>query len=106
VPAGGADSYTLLAIPLTGAPATPISLPGTATSTTHATGGLPYCYVLAGVRGGAFGSTNLLCGFPGVSTLSAAESAWGQLQSAIEAGALGGHSLQGSTTWAAGPDLR
>lgn len=43
---------------------------GTATLTTEDTGGAPTCFVLqAQVAGATFGSTDVLCGIPGISTL-------------------------------------
>lgn len=93
-PAGGADSYALVTLPLFGGAPTSISLPGTAASTTHATGGLPMCYVLVAFQGAANGSTNLLCGIPGVATLASAMDAFSQLQSTVATGALSAATLR------------
>lgn len=83
-PAGGADGYTLLVIPLNGAAVTTVALAGSATSSAQATGGSPACYVLFAVQGAASGNTNMLCGFPGVATLSSARARIASLQAAVD----------------------
>jgi glutamyl endopeptidase len=67
-PAGLSTSYWLLPIDRP-----PIQLLGSATSAQHNTGGLPTCYVLAaiGQDGNPTGNTDILCAFPGVSSLGA-----------------------------------
>jgi hypothetical protein len=104
-PAGGADSYVLGTLPLVGGAAGSVALPGTATSTTHATGGAPYCYLLFGAKGGAFGVTDMLCGVPGISTLVAVTG--GRLTSVEDAVAavtdgLAGITLPTPEAWRAG----
>lgn len=82
-PAGGADSYVIGIIPLNGQAPSNVVLPGTATSVTRDTGGLPVCYLVAAIRGATFGITDALCGVPGFSTLSSASGGFSAL--ALEA---------------------
>ena len=68
-PLGGVDGYTLVVIPLSGSPMVTLPLASALTTTTHNTAGVPTCYLLISARAADFGLTNLLCGFPGLSSL-------------------------------------
>lgn len=74
-PTGGVDSYLLQRIPLDGSAITNVPLAAGVTTTTQAVTPAGTCFVLVGFRGGAFGSSDVLCGIPGVITLSASGSA-------------------------------
>ena len=69
-PAGGADSYLLQRIPLDGSPITAVPLGGGVTSTTEAVTEAGTCFQLIGFKGAGFGTSDVLCGVPGVSTLA------------------------------------
>jgi len=71
-PMGGADSYLLQRIPLNGNPPSAVPLSGGATSTTEPVA-VPEgsCFQLVAFKGVAFGTSDVLCGIPGISTLSA-----------------------------------
>lgn len=69
-PAGGADGYTLVVLPLDGSPPSLLPLPGSATSYEFETFAVYHCFILVGKRAGApDGNTDPLCALPGVSTL-------------------------------------
>ena len=68
-PVGGADSYLLQRIPLDGSPITTAALGGAATSTTQAVVSAGTCFQLIAFKGAAYGTSDVLCGVPGVSTL-------------------------------------
>ena len=70
-PAGGADSYLLVTIPLDGAPSTNVALPGSAVSSTQPVIAAGACFQLVAFKGAGNGQTNVFCGLPGVSTLAA-----------------------------------
>ena len=65
--------YIVGILPLDGSPASTVLVPpGGFLSYSHDTGGVATCYLIAGVKVGPpqeFGISNLLCGFPGVSSL-------------------------------------
>lgn len=67
-PAGGADSYLLVTIPLDGAPPTNLAIPAGATATLRPVISAGTCFQLVAFKGAAFGQTNVLCGVPGVAT--------------------------------------
>ena len=69
-PPGGADSYLMAVIPLDGSPATFPPLLGSATSYSLAVTSAGTCFQLVAFKGAGVGQTNVLCGVPGVSTLS------------------------------------
>ena len=71
-PAGGVDSYLLSRIPLNGSPITTVALGSGATSTVQATVAAGTCFQLIAFRGATYSLTDVLCGIPGVSTLSGA----------------------------------
>ncbi len=69
-PAGGADSYLLQRIPLDGSPITNVALGGGATTTAQAVTTAGTCFQLIAFKGAGFGTSDVLCGVPGVSTLA------------------------------------
>ena len=71
----GADSYLLQRIPLDGSPITNVPLGGAATSTVQAVTAAGTCFQLIAFKGAGFGTTNVLCGVPGVSSLSSGSAA-------------------------------
>lgn len=69
-PAGFPADSVLVAIPLGGASPRLAILGSQVDTATDDTAGVPTCYVLVARAGGAtLGSTNTLCGFPGVASL-------------------------------------
>ena len=70
-PAGGADSYLLQVIPLDGSPISNVPLAGGVTTTTQAVTAAGTCFQLIAFKGAGFGTSDVLCGVPGVSTLRA-----------------------------------
>jgi hypothetical protein len=70
-PLGGATSYLLVRIPLDGTPSSSVGLASGATSTVQAVTAAGTCFQLVAFNGAAFGTSDVLCGVPGVSTLSA-----------------------------------
>lgn len=75
-PAGGADAYELVVIPLNFTPPAILPLGAGATSTTYDTAGVGTCFILVGKRAGVPpGNTDPLCGVPGVATLGRARTA-------------------------------
>ena len=69
-PAGGVDSYLLVRIPLDGSAVTNVPLPGSATASVQPVPAAGACFQLVAFKGAAYGTTEVLCGVPGVSTLS------------------------------------
>ena len=70
-PAGGADSYLLQRIPLDGSPITAVPLGGGVTTSTQAVTAAGTCFQLIAFKGAGFGTSDVLCGVPGVGTLGA-----------------------------------
>jgi len=70
-PVSGADSYLLQRIPLDGSPITNVPLDGEAITTTQPVTAAGTCFQLIAFKGTRFGTSNMLCGVPGVSTLAA-----------------------------------
>lgn len=70
-PVGGADSYLLQRIPLDGSPITNVALGGGVVTSVQAVTAAGTCFQLIGFKGAGFGTTDVLCGIPGVGTLSA-----------------------------------
>lgn len=68
-PAGGADGYLLQRIPLDGTSITNVTLPGGTTTTTQAVVTSGTCFHLVASKGAAYGTSEVLCGLPGISTL-------------------------------------
>ncbi len=77
---GGAESYLLVRIPLDGSPVDNVVLGGGATSTTQAVTAAGACFQLVAYRGAGFGISDVLCGVPGISTLSGVSGAAEALQ--------------------------
>jgi hypothetical protein len=71
-PPAGADSYLLAVIPLDATPPSYLPLPGTATTASNPVSAAGTCFQLIAFKGAGIGQTNLLCGIPGISTLSSA----------------------------------
>lgn len=69
-PTGGADSYLLVRLPLDGSAVTHTPLPGDATSSVLPVSAAGACFQLVAYKGAAYGLTNVVCGVPGISTLS------------------------------------
>ena len=70
-PAGGAaQNYLLVHIPLDGSPPVNISLDGSATQAVRAVSPAGACFQLVAFRGTGFGTSDVMCGVPGISTLS------------------------------------
>jgi hypothetical protein len=80
---GGQTGYVLIAMPLTLGPWRVTSLPAGAASATDDTGGVPTCYTLLTLSGSTVtGTTDPLCGVPGVATLSSATASVRSLENA------------------------
>lgn len=71
-PAGGADGYALVRIPLDGSAVVITPLAGAATSAMEPAGPAGACFQLAAYRDSGLGYTDILCGVPGISTLDSA----------------------------------
>jgi hypothetical protein len=78
-PAGGADSYLLVRIPLDGSPIDNVSLGGGATSSAQAVVPAGTCFQLVAYRGADFGTSDVLCGVPGIVTLTTVREAFAAL---------------------------
>lgn len=72
---GGQDGYILVAVPLDGTPQTTVSLGAEATGATFNTMGVPACFALVATQGSAFGNGDVVCGIPGLATLTAGDAA-------------------------------
>lgn len=69
-PVGGVDAYLLQVIPLNGTPVSTVPLGGGVTTFTSAA--LPAagsCFQLIAFKASEFGTTNVLCGVPGISSI-------------------------------------
>ena len=70
-PVGGSDTYLLQRIPLDGTPVTTVGLAGGANTTTQAVTAAGTCFQLIAFKGASYGTSDVLCCVPGVSTLTA-----------------------------------
>jgi hypothetical protein len=70
-PVGGADSYLLQRIPLDGSAITNVPLGGGATGSVQAVVAAGTCFQLIAFKGAGFGTSDVLCGVPGVGSLGA-----------------------------------
>ena len=70
-PAGGADSYLLQRIPLDGTPIDNVPLAGGAITAGEAVTAAGTCFPRIAFQAAAFGTSDVPCGVPGVSTLGA-----------------------------------
>ena len=68
-PAGGADGYFLVTIPLDGSPVLIAPVASSVTTVTEPAGAAGSCYQLAAYNTTNLGVTNILCGIPGISNL-------------------------------------
>lgn len=80
VPPDGVDTYTLWRITLDGAPPTSVTLPGSALDSVQPVAASGTCFQLLGEGGPGTGSTNILCGVPGVSSLNSSKLSVAALQ--------------------------
>lgn len=68
-PTGGADSYLLQTVPLDGSTGDTLVLTGTATSSVQTLPPAGACYQIAAYQSRDYGTSPILCGIPGMSTL-------------------------------------
>jgi hypothetical protein len=72
-PPGGQTGYTVITIPLNGAPRGSFTLAAPLMRTMHDTGGVATCYIVAATAGAALlGTSDVLCALPGYAALSSA----------------------------------